>query len=189
MKIVMLVVVLLIQCVLAVEATIFETTFDGLPDGWTNNGWTFPSGNAYIHEWVYQGTAHDGMYSEADAYFVPDGTDSLVIDISHSIELQGAYSLAWVRLYTTSMGDMDIFYELAFQSSYESSDPIHFVVEDPPDDTFVGFRFYGYVAAGTPEWSSITWTVFDMSVKAYGEDLGLDGGTWGSIKGCFQSSS
>lgn len=189
MRLAILTTIVVIASGLAETAVVFETTFNSLPAGWFNNEWTFSPSGANIYAWVYNGSSFTAdMYTNGQPpmlYFVPDGTDSLVIHIEHDINMSGAYGAAFVRLYSTSFADVDIFCESFYNDGYFSTDPIHYVIVDPPPDTWIGFRLHGYVSAGYPEYSTIDWCIFSMTATAHGEALTLEMSTWASIKNSF----
>ena len=189
MKIATLTAIIVFAFCFAETAIVFETTFNELPAGWFNSEWLFSSSYAYICESVFEtGTFEADMYTNGQPpiyYFVPDGTDSLVIHIGHDIAMYGTNGNAFVRLYSTSFDSVNIFNEWVHYDSYYSSDPIHHVIVDPPPDTWIGFRFHGYISATYPSGSTINWWVYNLTVTAHGDELTLEPGTWASIKNSF----
>ncbi len=191
MKIASLTAITVFAFCFAETAIVFETTFNELPAGWFNNEWLFSSSGAHIYESVYipgPFAFEADMYTNGQPpiyYFVPDGTDSLVIHIEHDIGMYGAFGSACVRLYSTSFDSVNIFSEWVHNDSYFSSDPIHHVIVDPPPETWIGFRFSGYISAAYPVSTTINWWVFNMTVTAHGDELALEPGTWASIKNSF----
>lgn len=189
MKIAALIAIIVFAFCFAETAIVFETTFNELPAGWFNSEWLFSSSGAHIYETVFEiGTFEADMYTNGQPpiyYFVPDGTDSLVIHIEHDIAMCGTNCSAFVKLYSTSFFSVWIFNEGFINDSYYSSDPIHYVIVDPPPDTWIGFRFHGYISATFPSGSSINWWVYNLTATAHGDELALEPGTWASIKNSF----
>ena len=103
----------------AEEANLFETSFQGLPEGWFNSNWGFEGGDARIDEFVnyWSGDFLADMYTDGEPpalYFVPDGTDSVVIHIEHDIYMGGEDIKAFVEVTSTSGEDVRIFDEMVF---------------------------------------------------------------------------
>lgn len=176
--------------VFADTAILFETDFSSLPDGWQNDVWVFNHPGAYIGNGV-QNSSWDAEFSSFGPtpvlYFVPDGTDSVVIHLEHELIMEGSYYSAGIQLWTSLTGWTDHIYYEAGAGWFEDAEPIQFVIEDPASDTWLGFRFRGELSAGYMMYAGMTWNIFSMSVTANGETLGLAGSTWASIKNCLGS--
>jgi len=120
------------------SATVFETDFALLPSGWVNDNWICSaSQGAYVHinmpgggsPQIYQYSADmQSNGSPAVWYFVPDGTDSLVIDVEHSIDIiTTSGGNFYIKLIYSDLTEEDVFHvQLTPQEySYVSTDPIH----------------------------------------------------------------
>ncbi len=187
MKYTITLLILLLGTAVADSSTVFETQFATLPDGWYNNEWHFNAQlGAWLDEWVtsaeppFSFTAEMG--TQVQWYFVPDGTDSLLVHIEHD-------------LYFITFGSEDIYIALNYLSGESltlfsaeeltgpsTSDPIDVVIVSPPADTWIGFTIHAHVSASYPGYATIEWFITELSVTAYGTELELGSTTWGGIK-------
>jgi len=167
---------------------LFETSFESLPPGWSNDNWEFYGGDARIdvlvNHWSGDFQADMHTYGEQPVlYFVPDGTDSVVVHIEHDIYMGGEDIYAFVSVSDGLGSDTLIFEEQVSNDGFSTDDPVHYVLHDPQPDTWLGFQFHGeannhyYMAT-----SQLDWRIFDMTVLAYGDSLALPSMTWGAIK-------
>ena len=172
-------------------AILFQTDFSSIPTGWINDEWSFNHPGAYIGNGV-QFSSWDAEFSSFGPtpvlYFVPDGTDSVVIQLEHELIMEGSFHSAGIQLWTNLSGWTNYIYYSAGEGWFEDEEPIHFVIDDPDSGTWLGFKFRGELSAGYMMYAGMTWNIFSMSVTAYGEKLELASTTWASIKNCLGGS-
>jgi hypothetical protein len=188
----------LITCLcLGESAVLFETDFSELPAGWvSDDNWGFGSFGAALCVSV-QDTTWAGEFSTEGVppvrYFVPDGTDSVVIEVDHWVFLSSgnvlsdASSTAMIELWTSQSGWGDyVFYQSVTDTLFVQEMVSTFVLDSIPPDTFLGFLFRGeLVSESQSDYAEIIWQVNGMTVTAYGNLLELNRSTWGSIKAGF----
>jgi len=188
MKKVIMAAVLAATVCTAESHVMFETDFSELPEGWLNDEWTFDHPGAYTYGYTQDDYWSARMYSSGSSpsiYFVPDGTDSVVVHIEHDLILYGdptAYGRVFVS--STTFGDATI-YDFQLTPPYtfmEDIEPIHWVLEDPPQGTWLGFEFRGVLSTYSQLANSLSWTVTSLTVTACGSELSLPSCTWGEIK-------
>ncbi len=193
MKYTITLLILLFAVAIADSCTVFETQFATLPDGWYNNGneWHFNSQlGAWIDEWVtsaeppYSFSAIMGSQAQPEKwYFVPDGTDSLLVHIEHDLNFISFSSGEEINITLNYLsGESLILFSAEDLLTGSASDPIDVVILSPPADTWIGFTIHAYVSASYPGYAAIEWFITDLSVTAYGNELELESTTWGNIK-------
>lgn len=176
------------------SAVVYETDFAVVPPGWYNDNWsTSSSQGAYIHQnmpgggspQIYTFLAH--MYSNTTPpvwYFVPDGTDSLVIDVEHSIDVFTTSNCNFFikLLYSDDTEEYIFHQQISGNGGYISTEPIHHVVVGPPEGVWIGFVLYAYNTIYYATMGHIYWYVTSLNATAYGNSLNLEPSTWASIK-------
>jgi hypothetical protein len=181
------IVILITGVVLAESATVFDTQFNGIPNGWSNLHWEFSgSDGAYLNKWVSspdEFIAVTGSQSgTASWYFVPDGTDSLVIHIEHDIYAMTAHeSVVYIQLLSPSTANEYLFYEDLY-NSYTSDEPIDLTITSPLAGNWIGFKIYADITTCYPGYSIIEWYITDLTATAYGSGMTLDTVTWADLK-------
>jgi len=171
----------------AESAMVFETQFHTIPNGWSNSHWQFDSSNgAWIDKWVTSPadfTATTGSQSgTASWYFVPDGTDSLVIHIEHDISAMTASgSEAYIQLLSPSTANEYLFYK-AIYNSFATNEPIDTTITSPPAGNWIGFKAHAYITTCYPGYSTIEWHITNFIVTAYGNGMALETVTWADLK-------
>jgi len=167
--------------------SVFQTSFNQLPEDWTGTEWGFGSGGAHLYEWVGSLETFEAVMQSVPLakYFVPDGADSLVVDMEHSITVAGSDGYVTVSLHTSTMQSHCIFEAGVTQFGFVSSEPVHFVITEPPQGTYVGFSFDVFVSASYPESGVIDWHVTGLSAVAYGDGMPLEPVSWGTTKRRF----
>ncbi len=171
------------------DCVIFESVFEELPSGWYNDRWTFnnPGAKAYhycVDEW-WECDMSSYWNSPPVYYFVPDGADSVVIHIEHYLSATTDEGSASAQLYisSTTIGGGYIYDESVYwYSSITDYEPIVYSIIDPPNGTYLGFRFHAEADAGQNEYTSINWEIYSIVVTAYGSSMELQSGTWANIK-------
>lgn len=165
--------------------SVFQTNFNQLPEDWMSTEWGFGSSGAHLYEWVSSLESFEAVMQSIPLarYFVPDGADSLVVDMEHSIMVGGSEGWVTVSLHSSTMGSYTIFQTAVSQEGFASSEPVHFVISEPPQGTYTGFSFDVCVSASYPESGVIDWHVTGLSAVAYGDGMSLEPVSWGSIKG------
>ena len=172
-------------------SVVFQTEFTELPDDWSSTDkWGFNPHGVHLSAFInYENHLYEVMQSVPVArYFVQDGADSLVVDMEHSITVGSTEGIVSVRLHTGNMGSFSIFQVNVSQEGYSSCEPVHYVVLNPPQGTYIGFRFLADVEACYPESGTINWHITSLSAVAYGEGMAMNPVTWGSVKPRFTSS-
>lgn len=171
--------------------TVFETQFQLCPSGWFSNTWHFNGGTgAWIDESInggdppYSISASMGTQAQPPVwYFVPDGTDSLLIHIEHDLDTySSAGGEAIIKLLFISGDSEDLFYTTIDYSGCTTSEPIDAVIPVSSPDTWIGFYIHADIATAFMASSSITWYITELSVTAAGESLSFRSDTWASIK-------
>lgn len=176
---------------------LLQTDFDQLPPGWSSDeDWVFGSFGAALCVSI-QDTTWSGEFSTEGEppvrYLVPEGTDSVVVDINHWVLLSAgevksdASSSAMIQLWTSQSGWGDYIYYNTVSDSFFTQEMVSsYVLDSIPPDTFLGFRFRGDLISGSLDsYAEVIWQVNEMTVTAYGTSLGLDPSTWASIKAGF----
>ncbi len=173
------------------EVVIFSTDFTELPDGWINTG--------YDDEWSFgpNGAAASGSSGEQywfvelctpdQFFFVPDGTDSLVVHIEHLLSLDGDGPCASVNLMTIPSGNITIYYKSSYYpgGGVYDIEPIHWSSNQYLQGTWVGISFYAF----KEEWvtgNSASWHLYSLTITAHGSELDMNTITWASVKNSFQ---
>lgn len=175
------------------SVVLFSTSFSELPDGWINTGsgdeWYFGSSGAY----AYGGTGDDywdvRMYSPPGMYFVPDGTDSVVVHIEHNLLMSGmSGAVAGIVLKSTTAGNTSIYYETlpAPFGTVHDNQPIHWSSGTFPEGTWIGMSFWAHKETYTGGSNSISWHIYSLTITAYGNEMAMDAATWAAIKNSFQ---
>jgi hypothetical protein len=116
-------------------------------------------------------------------YFVPDGTDSLVVVVSHQLSMSATegYTNVSFRVYSTTFGTVYVYNEtVCYYESFNDSSPIEYVMVDPPTGTFIGFHFHAQVE--DEYYGEVDWRIYGLVATAFGDTLGLVPETWGGIK-------
>jgi len=162
-----------------------------LPDGWYSEEWSFSqTTGAEIDKYLsgleppysYSASMGSGVQPEV-WYFVPDGTDSLLIHIEHDFIAGGSiFGEAYIDLNYLSGPSTTLFYANMFYLGYSTSDPIDVVIPSPSADTWIGFTIHGDIEATYSYSANIEWHITNLSVTAYGDALELDAVSWGAIK-------
>ena len=177
------------------DAVVFETWFGELPYKWYSDGeWEYNHPGAY----AYWATSTPDDYWDAlmtscasppyyITYFVPDGTDSLVVTIMHELQLlfwDYGEGDAQVVLYATNYGEITIYNMEAVHEDIVDTQPITYTLADPLPGTYIGFTFYvqGYEWEPPTSRSTVHWTIDHLLAVACGDSLALQTSTWADIK-------
>lgn len=175
------------------DVIVFESVFQELPENWYSTVFTFGPTGAVCY---FQGTGMfdaslctGGMPPEANI-FIPDGADSVHIDITHRLDVSGG-----------EYPNMDFFISLLSNSNPGeiywdvSIDPNNPQVNQTYNHTFspewlqggdhLGMHFR--VDAVADEWgSTVNWKIQHVKVTVYGDNLSFQQTTWGAIKATLQ---
>ena len=182
------------------DGIVFETWFEELPDKWYSDGeWEFNHPGAYAY-WSSSvpdyWDAHMTSHAEPPyyiLYFVPDGTDSLVVTIDHDLSLQCSdwgMGRAQVYFYATGYYEVLIYEAEATAENFADTQPITYTLDQPGPGTYIGFTFY-IEGEEWEQWeradhrSSVQWTITHLIAVAYGDSLGMEPATWGRLKTLF----
>jgi len=173
--------------------TVFETNFLEIPSGWYNDDWTFGAEGAYWGAYCSGNEQFEGsLGSDGEPgvwYFVPDGTDSLVINVDYNwgAVINSGECTAYLRMQYLSGGYEELFYvheEPTFLGGADSS--VTYVVESVPAGTWIGFEAYGFVSNTYVElFSNFGISITELTVTAFGDQLTFEQYTWGAVKKRF----
>lgn len=178
-------------------SVLLQTDFSQIPQGWVNDeDWVFGSFGAALCVSIQEAAWSGEFSTEGEPpvrYFVPDGTDSVVVVVDHWVLLSAgpvksdASSTAAIQLWTTQSGWGDyIFHHSVSDTLFVGEMISSCVLTDLPQDTFLGFRFKGeLVSESQSDYAEVIWQVNGMTVTAYGGNLPLSRSTWAGIKACF----
>ena len=192
MKLIKYFVALLIASTAAGEVVLFETDFSSQPEHWYSTEFTYNHPGAYLY-WISFGHLsaylQTGETSEWEQnIFIPDGTDSVRIEIEHNINISGG---DYPELtFSVRIGDRDS-YEILWYEYVSHVDPnlYAWLSHDVTPEWLTGGDWLGirFRASGWPGefGSNIRWTVSHVKVTAYGDELSFTPDTWAAIKGSF----
>ena len=175
------------------DAVIFQTDFQSLPDNWfANDQWSFTTSGAVITrtDRMWDDVLFTQSNSRSDCiYFVPDGTDSVLVEIPYSVyvnnsETSGGASFnisASIEPYTFArLLELSVWQAGVYQYAGTIEHVFH-----REGSGWLGFfiEFTGGCEVGCA--ISAQWTIQGITVTAYGDDLSLNPLTWASIKASF----
>lgn len=176
------------------DAVIFQTDFNELPDNWyANSSWTFGTSGARTYSsWPDTWWDADMLSTNSSAgfvYFIPDGTDSIIVTIPYYLHsqvyegnanfniLMQASGPAWNEIWSRSL-------------SYEGTINETATINASPDwisgGEWIGIRFYGYGSCTYVGSLSVDWRIYGLTITAIGDSLALDNSTWAKIKSVFE---
>ena len=175
------------------DAVIYETDFQSLPEDWyAGTQWTFGNDGAVSHRtdpvWEDVLFTRDSS-DEMKIYFVPDGTDSILVEIPYYIsvnnsEVSGS-AVFEIYAHIGPSTDTRIFYQNVWQAGY-------YVFEGTVEYVFhrEGSGWLGFFISSTggcEPGCGITahWEIHGITVTVFGEDLDLAPLTWASVKSTF----
>jgi len=176
------------------DAVIFQTDFQSPPDNWFVGGqWTFGEDGAVMHR-----TApvwDDVLFTQLSAggmdpiYFIPDGTDSLLIEIPYYIyvnnsEVSGGADF-YINAFTDPGTDQSVFSLYVWQEGVYSDEGIIEYVYQHQGSGWLGF-FIESTGGHEPGCGIVAhWEIHSITVTAFGDTLGLHQNTWASIKSSY----
>ena len=173
--------------------TVFESDFLEIPSGWHNDDWSFGTEGAHWGAFCSGNEQFEGsMGSDGEPgvwYFVPDGTDSLVIyvDYNWGAVINSGECTAYLRMQYLSGGYEELLYvheEPTFLGGADSS--VTYVVESVAAGTWIGFEAYGFVSnTYALLFSNFSISITELTVTAYGDELAFEQCTWGAVKSRF----
>ena len=171
------------------DAVIFETDFQSLPDNWyVSPIWSFSSSGASItttaQNWSAILFTQEGG-TPSPIYFVPDGTDSVLIEIPYSVYVyiyESASVHFSINANINSGQDVVLWSESYFTEGAHSSSGTLEYVFDWSGAGWLGFFFDASGGYDTGCGMSVTWLISGITATAYGNDLELTPLTWGLIK-------
>ena len=170
-------------------AVICETDFQSPPDNWYASPiWTFSSSGASftttVQSWSALLFTQEGG-TPSPIYFVPDGTDSVLIEIPYSVYVyiyESASVHFTINAFIDSEQDVVLWSDSYFtEGAHSSSGTIEYMF-DWSGAGWLGFFFDAYGGYDTGCGMSVTWLISGITATAYGSDLELTPLTWGSIK-------
>lgn len=176
------------------DVIIFQTDFNDLPDNWlADQRWEFgPYGaevqvSGPVSSW--DPYMHTGSGAPEPIYFVPDGTDSLIVTIPYYINaiVQEGYAEFKIRVGGSSSGWHEIWSEFLY-----SGEAINEVgtINISPDwivgGEWVGIDFEGYSNTSETGYLNALWRISSLTLTAIGDSLVLDNITWAKIKSALE---
>jgi len=193
MRIVALFTLMLVAVVSADSGSVFSSTLQELPAGWYNDSWTVDSDGVHFSVTCYPGDEKTGTIgSNGDPavwYFVPDGTDSLVVNLTYDwgAVLNGGYCLGRVRMHYLNGGFDLIMKETEGPFFMGGEDEVEVEITFfPPEDTWIGFSAFGRLIQNYALHNSgFHLQILNLSAVAYGDNLTMKSYTWGRIKSSF----
>ena len=172
------------------DAIIFQTDFNELPDNWyATASWEFgPVGAVTSSSWPATWLDADMFTGDGPAeliYFVPDGTDSIIVTIPYYLNagvcegdanfeiLMGGSGSGWNELWSRSLSDEGTINETA---------TINVSPNWISGGEWIGIRFKGYGSCIDVGYLSVNWQIHSLTITAIGDSLALDHSTWARIK-------
>lgn len=170
------------------ESIILDTDFAQLPDGWyVDLDWSFGEDGAVVQTSAdnWDALLFTGEGPPEMIYFVPDGTDSVVVRIPYSLDagvVDGTVDF-FVELGSTGTAWSEIWQEGIYgEGSIQQSDTICLNAGWITGGDWLGIVFEGEGQCVDTGSMSVLWQVHGLTITAYGDSLTMDAGTWGSIK-------
>ena len=175
------------------DAIIFETDFQSLPEGWLSNGWSFGLSGAVMAasypQWesTLYTAGTDNTPSVGAIYFVPDGSDSVKVEIPYYLYamVNEGYAGFFISVVTEPYNSILIWEKELYwiQGLCEER-----VVEYTFDwngsgyGNWIGFFIESSGGYGTGGSVSVVWRLHSITVTAYGASQELNSSTWAGIK-------
>ena len=172
------------------DAVIFQTDFNELPNNWyANSSWEFgPYGAVTNSSWPDTWWDADMLTTNSSTelvYFIPDGTDSIIVTIPYYLLAQVSEGNANFNILMKASGST--WNEIWSRSlSYEGTINETATINVSPDwisgGEWIGIRFYGYGSCIDVGSLSVDWRIYGLTITAIGDSLALDNATWADIK-------
>jgi len=170
------------------EGIVLDTDFGQLPDGWyVDLDWSFGEDGAVVQTSAdsWDALLFTGEGPPEMIYFVPDGTDSVVVRIPYSLDasvVDGTVDF-FIELGSTGTAWNEIWQEGIYgEGSIQQSDTICLNAYWITGGDWLGIAFEGEGQCLDTGSMSVLWQVHGLTITAYGDSLTMDAGTWGSIK-------
>ncbi len=172
------------------DAVIFQTDFSELPDDWyADLDWEFGPDGAVTHtSWPIQ--SWDAIMFTGDGppeliYFVPDGTDSIIVTIPyylHASVLEG-HAQFEIRMGGSTSGWDEIWSEsLVWEGMIWETATISVSPDWISGGEWIGISFEGSGECNYAGSLSVRWEIRGLTITAIGDSLALDHNTWAMIK-------
>lgn len=179
----------LLATVAAGDEILFETDFTYLPENWYSSEFTFGTTGARLYHISLDHLSamlHTGGSTEWEQnIFIPDGADSVRIEIDHSIQVTGGdYPTLTFKI---KLGDLDTWEYLWYlYVDYEEPNYYKTLSHSVCPDWLQGGDWLGirFRASGWPgEYGSIIeWRIAHVKVTAFGDEIVFAPNTWAGIK-------
>lgn len=170
------------------DGVILDTDFSQLPEGWyASTAWSFGDEGAVVQTTMHTWDAllFTGEGPREMIYFVPDGTDSVVIRIPYTLDTSvsdGSVEF-WIELASTGTAWNEIWHEGIYgEGSIQQTDTICYTPYWISGGDWMGLDLEGNGLCVDTGSMDVLWQVHGLSIVAYGDSLIMDMGTWGSIK-------
>jgi hypothetical protein len=170
----------------SVSEILWTYSLSQLPPGWTHRDFQFYSlASTYLYVWESGPLAYGANYLQTDSEWEVSGWDSLVIDVSQSVEILngGGSTHGYIQLLGVINGSPEVLWERSHSVSgtFVDSTPIHGSLSGFVPGDRVCFMFKASAIAGMYSSVKIWWSLWDATLSAYGE-ASLDQSTWAEIK-------
>ena len=170
------------------DGVILDTDFGQLPEGWyASTAWSFEDEGAVVQTTmhIWDALLFTGEGPREMIYFVPDGTDSVVVRIPYSLDasvVDGTVDF-FIELGSTGTAWNEIWQEGIYgEGSIQQSDTICLNAYWITGGDWLGIAFEGEGQCLDTGSMSVLWQVHGLTITACGDSLTMDAGTWGSIK-------
>lgn len=172
------------------DAVVFHTDFSELPEHWwSNSEWEFGSGGAVTSN-TWPSTYWDADMFSGDGppdiiYFIPDGTDSVLITIPYYVHADVSEGDANFRIRIKATGsDWTEIWSRAvyYQGSITESGTISIVPDWISGGEWMGIFFDAWGSCIYVGCLETDWQIHSLTITAMGDSLVLDQTTWANIK-------
>lgn len=175
------------------DAVVFETYFLELPETWYSASFTFGATGAVCYfqgEGMFDATLCTGSMPAEANIFIPDGADSVHVDITHRLDVSGGEypNIDFFISMLSTTHPYEVFWEMnidhtnpqVYQTYNQSFSP---ELLQGGDHLAMYFRVDGVA----DEWgSTVDWKIQHIKITVYGDDLSFQQTTWGAIKATLQ---
>jgi len=183
--------VLLLSTTGSADSVIFDNDFSELPAGWYASTFQFGSQGAYIDVFTYSGfdaNLATGLPVQYEI-FVPDGTDSVKIEIPYTLHASGLNpSMEFkIKLGTQSIPCSTV-WEVILSSSNPQINASGILVFRPAwiyAGDYIGIYFRADIINPGDDGGYVEWFIHNLKITAYGDSQSLQSLTWGNIKTLF----
>ncbi len=174
------------------DDVLLETDFTELPQNWNNDGFSIRWYGAVFH---YVGQQHISVKLQTGSsdeweknVFIPDGIDSVRIEIDHSLQVSGGeYPQLTFYIKLGNLSETEyLWYEYINheQPSFNQTLSHSYCPDWLIGGDLLGIRIYVHGWPGEFG-SGVDWIITYLKVTAFGDDLTFTPNTWAGIKSSF----